>query len=135
MNRRSLLLGVCSALGLGIFSSVSHSQVRVRVGPRRHWRRRFRRRFRRFAFTRSVFGRPFWVVPVGLAVGWELVHRDRVVVVKEIQIIEKDGQKSEVAIVEDATGSVETVEILREDNADNAKELEGTAIAEDDGKP
>jgi hypothetical protein len=130
MNRRGMLLGVWSAVGLAASASVCRAEVRVRVGPRRRWRRGFRRRYRRFAFTRVVLGRSLWVVPVGLAVGWELVHRDRVVVVKEVRVVEKDGQKSEVALVEDASGKTEEVEILREDNADNVKELEGSPLNE-----
>jgi hypothetical protein len=79
-----------------------------------------------------MFGRPFWVVPVGLVVGWELMHHDRVVVVKETRIIEKDGQKTEVAVVQDSTGKTEEVEILREDNAENPEELEGSVVPDED---
>lgn len=79
-----------------------------------------------------MFGRPFWVVPTGLAVGWELAHTDRVVVVREIRIVERDGQKTEVAVVQDDAGKLEEIEIRREDSAGNASELPGSVIADDD---
>jgi hypothetical protein len=93
---------------------------------------RVRRRIRRHAFTRIHLGRPFWIVPVGLAVGWELHHRDRVVVVRETRIVQKDGARSEVAIVQDAAGKTEEIEIYREDNVDNRKTLEGSVIEDGD---
>jgi hypothetical protein len=103
---------------------------RVRRRVRR--RIRVRRRFRRRAIRRIVFGRPFWVVPVALVVGWELALADRVVVVKETRIIEKEGNKVEVAVVQDSDGKTEQIEITREDTADNAGDLEGSVIADSD---
>ena len=131
MNRRKLVaftlpLGLVLALGAGESSAYDNPRRRVRV------RMRGRRRFRRYAFTRARFGRPVWVVPVGLSVGWELAHSNRVVVVREIKTTEVDGQKTEVAVVEDAAGKSEQIEIMREDSAENANELEGSEIAEDD---
>ena len=131
MNRRKLVaftlpLGIVLALGAGESSAYDNPRRRVRL------RARGRRRFRRHAFTRVRFGRPVWVVPVGLSVGWELAHSDRVVVVREIKTTELDGQKAEVAVVQDAAGKSEEIEILREDSAENASELEGSAIPEDD---
>jgi len=97
------------------------------------WRRiRVRRRIRRVAFTRIVFGRPLWVVPVGLAVGWELMHENRVVVVKETRIVEKEGRKTEVAIVQDGKGKTEQIEITREDTLENGKELDGSMLPDID---
>ena len=81
---------------------------------------------------RTVLGRPFWVVPVGLAIGWELVHRDRVVVVRQIRVVEREGRQVEVAVVADAAGKIEEVEIIREDTPENLEELEGTLLAEND---
>jgi hypothetical protein len=133
MKRRDLLSGVFAmlgAVGLATTAQAEPRPRRVARWPRR--RRLYRRRFRRFAFTRVVFGRPFWVVPVGLVVGWELMHRDRVIVVKETRIVEKDGQKTEVALVQDSTGKTEEVEILREDNAENSEELEGSVVPDED---
>jgi hypothetical protein len=125
----AVLLG--GALTLTTQDALADRPRRVR---RRRIRRRIRvrRRIRRRVVTRTVFGRPFWVVPVGLAVGWELVHAGRVVVVKEIKVVEKEGHKIEVATVQDESGKVDHVEITREDTADNAKNLEGSVLADDD---
>ena len=81
-----------------------------------------------------VLGRPVWVVPVGLAVGWKLFYENRVVVVKEIKVVEKDGVKVQVASVQDSSGKVEDVEILREDSDENRKDLEGSVLPDDDKK-
>jgi hypothetical protein len=133
MKRRDLLPGVFAMFGAIALSTAAEAEPQRRKVARWPRRRRFyRRRFRRFAFTRVVFGRPFWVVPVSLVIGWELMHRNRVVVVKETRIIEKDGQKTEVAVVQDSTGKSEEVEILREDNVENSEELEGSVIPDED---
>jgi hypothetical protein len=132
MNRRALSAALVALLGVAIAAepfAVSAQAVRRR---RRRVRRRIRRRFRRRAVTRVVFGRRFWIVPVGLAIGWELVHDNRVVVVKETRIVERDGNRVEVAVVADSSGSTEEVEIIREDTAENSEELEGSRIAADD---
>jgi hypothetical protein len=131
MNRRKLVaftlpLGIVLALGAG--ESSAYDNPRRRIRPRLRIRRRFRRR----AFTRVRFGRPVWVVPVGLAVGWELAHADRVVVVREIKEVEREGQKTEVAVVQEAAGAPEEIEISREDSPENAAELPGSEIAEED---
>lgn len=131
MNRRKLVaftlpLGIVLALGAG--ESSAYDNPRRRIRPRL----RSRRRFRRHAFTRVMFGRPVWVVPMGLAVGWELVHSDRVVVVREIKGVERDGQKTEVAVVQEATGKPEEIEITRQDSTENAAELPGSEIPEED---
>ncbi len=131
MNRRNLVaftlpLGIVLALGAG--ESSAYDNPRRRVRPRL----RARRRFRRHAFSRVMLGRPVWVVPMGLAVGWELVHANRVVVVREIKEIERDGQKTEVAVVQEATAKPEEIEITRQDSAENSAELPGSEIAEDD---
>jgi hypothetical protein len=133
MKRRDLLSGVFAIFGAIALAPTAEAEPRPRRVARWPRRRRYyRRRFRRFAFTRVVFGRPFWVVPVGMMVGWELMHRNRVVVVKETRIVEKDGQKTEVAVIQDSTGKAEQVEILREDNVENADELEGSVVPDDD---
>jgi hypothetical protein len=132
MHRRQFFaaLALIAALPLATPMQVASA------GPlRRHHRRvrrRIRRRIRRVAVTRMVFGRPFWLVPVGLAVGWELVHANRVVVVKEIKVVEREGHKVEVATVEDHSGKREDIEITREDTPENRKDLDGTRLADGD---
>jgi hypothetical protein len=132
LNRRKLLFEFALPLGcvllVGAGESLAYDNPRRRV---RH-RNRVRRRFRRLAFTRVRFGRPFWVVPLGLAVGWELSHSNRIVIVKEIRVVERDGQKTEVAVVQDAAGKREEIEITREDTSDNARDLSGSVIGDDD---
>jgi CRISPR/Cas system Type II protein with McrA/HNH and RuvC-like nuclease domain len=123
---------VPTALGALVFGQTEAQGDQTRLAVRRRTRRRVRRRIRRRAVRRVVFGRPVWVVPVGLAVGWELAYENRIVVVKEIKVVEKDGMKVQVASVQDSTGKTEDVEILREDNADNRRDLEGSVLPDND---
>lgn len=95
----------------------------VHSGPLRKRRRRRRRRFwrrriRRHAVWRTVGGRRFLVVPVGIAVGWELLKDDKVVVVKEVH-------KHRI-VVEHTNGKTEEIEIVKEDTKENSKDLEGS---------
>jgi hypothetical protein len=69
------------------------------------------------------------VVPLALAVGWELAVDDRVVVVHEVKNPSPDVT---VVVVRDGSGKTEEIEVVREDNADNAVELDGTELAEGD---
>lgn len=121
-----LMLGSASVLG------AADSEAQAIIRRRRRIRRRIRRRMRRRVVTRIVLGRPFWVVPVGLAVGWELMHENRVVVVTETRFIERDGVRVEVAVVQDNNGETEQVDVLREDTADNRKNMQGTILPDDD---
>lgn len=79
-----------------------------------------------------LLGRPVWVVPIGLAVGWELLHDDKVVVVREVKIVEVDGGQREVLVVAHRDGTVEDVEVVREDDEANAVELEGSTLPQGD---
>jgi len=132
MNRRNFFAAL--AVPLGAVLAIHVSDVLAYDNPRRRVRNRLRlrRRIRRHAFTRIRFGRPFWVVPVGLAVGWELAHDHRVVVVRETRIVEQGGVRSEVAVVQDADGKTEQIDITREDTADNRKNLAGSVLDEAD---
>ena len=119
-SRRQWLLGVPSILGaLLVFDNPNAAG---------QTRRRVRRRVRRRAVRRVVQGRPVWVVPIGIAVGWELAYENRIVVVTDITIAERDGMQVQVASVQDSLGKTEHVEILREDTDDNRKGLEGTVL-------
>lgn len=142
MNRRQFLAGlVAGAASLTILPGLGEAATPARRRRRRRRvRRRIRRRVRRRAVRRLVRGRPFWVVPVGLVVGWELMHEDRVVVVREIKVVEIEGEKTEVAVVVDPSAKVEAgkapafeeIPIVREDTKDNAVELEGSRLPDDD---
>ena len=141
MNRRQFLSGLgAGAAALTILPGLGEATPGQRRRRRRRVRRRIRRRIRRRAVRRMVRGRPFWVVPVGLVVGWELLHEDRVVIVREVKVIEVEGVKTEVAVVVDPNAKVEPgkaapfeeIPIVREDNKENSEELEGTRLADDD---
>ena len=108
--------------------SMNAAAVRASVNPPGSFRAH--RRTRRYASTRVVSGRLFWVVPAALAAGWELVYRNRVVVVCETRTVERNGHESEVAIVEDSGRHRYTVEITREDNVENLQGLEGSIVEE-----
>lgn len=142
MNRRQFLTGlVSSAASLTLLASFAEANPPARRRRRRRRvRRRIRRRIRRRVAVRMVRGRRAWVVPVGLAVGWELMHENRVVVVREIKVVELEGVRTEVAVVVDADVKVEAgkaapaeeIAIVREDSRENAAELEGSRLADDD---
>ncbi len=92
-------------------------------GPKRRRRRRVRRRVRRHrirrrARWRMLRGRRVLVVPVGLAVGWELSLDDRIVVVREVH--------EHKIVVEHADGTAESIDVAKEDTAENTNELEGS---------
>ncbi len=132
MRRREFFSAI--AMPMAAIAILGASGSQAYPNSRRKRRIRVRRRIRRVAFTRVVFGRPLWVVPVALAVGWELLHRDRVVVVKETRIVERDGKKSEIAVIEDQHGQSDSVEITREDTTDNAANLPGSVVSEGDNR-
>ena len=79
-----------------------------------------RRRIRRRAFTRVMEGRPYWVVPTQVAVGWELVNAQRVVVVRVLE--------DRAALVADLGGAIQRIDITREDNTSNSQELDGSVL-------
>jgi hypothetical protein len=132
MDRRYFSAALAALLGLAVAGQPIEATAQVLRRRRRRVRRRIRRRLRRRAVTRVVFGRPFWVVPVGLAIGWELVHDNRVVIVKETRIVEREGNPVEVAVVTDSAGRTEEIEIVREDTSENREELQGSVLAADD---
>ncbi len=127
-SRRQWLLGVPSILGALLVFDNPNAAGQTRRPVRQRTRRRVRRRVRRRAVRRVVQGRPVWVVPIGIAVGWELAYENRIVVVTDITIAERDGMQVQVASVQDSLGKTEHVEILHEDTDDNRKDLEGTVL-------
>ena len=131
MNRRTFFTSLAAVFG----AALTFGSGGVEAQPRHPIRRRrliVRRRHRRNVVVRIVNGRPFWVVPVALAVGWELVHLGRVVVVQETRVIEREGKRVEVAVVKDSAGKTEQVEIIREDTAENRVDLQGSTLPEGD---
>lgn len=63
------------------------------------------------------------VVPLAVAVGWELFIDDKVVVVKEVH--------EHKVIVEHSDGRAEEIEVAKEDTEENAKDLEGSEYEEE----
>jgi hypothetical protein len=114
MSRRMFLTGF-----LVFFASPTSL---VFPGPRKRRRRRrrrfWRRRTRRRVLWRDIGGRRLLVVPLGIAVGWELMKDDKVVVVKEVH--------KHTIVVAHADGKTEEIEIAKEDTKENSKNLEGS---------
>ena len=133
-GRRRFLISLGSILAATALTpwDSEAGQRRVRRA-RRRVRRRVRRRIRRRMVRRMVLGRPVWVAPVALAVGWELaLASNQVVVVKETKYVERAGARVEVVVVQGSDGKTQELEIVREDRPENAKDLEGSLIAEND---
>lgn len=131
LDRRTFLTRLAlalSALGAGIAAWPEESEAGPRAKRRKVRRRRRRRRHRRRVVRRAWHGRHRWVVPLAIAVGWELQHEDRVVVVREIKVIEVEGESTEVVVTTDG----EEIPIEREDDATNGKIEEGSFLADDD---
>jgi len=101
---------------------------RRRRTTRRVVRRRVRRRHRRRVRRRVVAGRSLLVVPVALAVGWELLVDDQVYVVT--RVYEVDGV--ETVDLKSSDGATKSEAILREDTEGNQTELEGSELPDDD---
>jgi len=134
MDRRSLF----RSLGAGLAGVLVFGVRGAEAGPRRRalrrHRRRVRRRIRRRVAFRMIHGRRVWIVPVGLAVGWELMLDRRVVVVKETKYVVVDGARTEVLVVQDSDGKTEEIHVAREDTPDNRANLEGSVLPDDDKK-
>ncbi|MEW6186983.1 MAG: hypothetical protein AB1585_14710 [Thermodesulfobacteriota bacterium] len=129
----SLLAGFVSGIFFIGFSNDAFGQRGVIRRTHRRIRRRVRRRIRRRVTYRIVAGHWIWLAPVALTVGWELVlDNNRVVVVKEIKVIERSGTKVEVAVVQGADGKIEELEIARENTAENSKDLQGSLLPDED---
>ena len=90
--------------------------------PRIVRRRVIRRRVRRRVLWRTVRGRRVLVTPLALAIGWELMLDNKVVIVKTVHV--------DKIIVEHENGDTEEVDIVREDTSENSKELEGSEYEE-----
>lgn len=132
MNRRKFLASLGVALCASLLFCMDEDEAQLGRPSRGPARRNLRRRFRRRVDVRIINGRPFWVVPVALAVGWELVHENRVVLVKETRFIEQEGKKVEVVVVQDSVGRTEQIGIIREDTPENTVNLQGSEIPESD---
>jgi hypothetical protein len=135
MNRRSLLRSLGAGLaGILVVGLPGRSEGGPRRRAVRRHRRRVRRRIRRRVAFRMIHGRRFWVVPVGLAAGWELLLDNRVVVVQSTKYVVVDGARTEVLVVKGDDGKTEEINVVREDTPQNRANIEGSVLPEGDTK-
>lgn len=135
IDRRGLLVSLAGIVGgvLAVGGGDAAGGQRRPAVRRRRVRRRVRRRIRRRVVTRVVLGRRVWVAPVALVVGWELaLASNRVVVVREVKFVERAGTRVEIVVVQGSDGKTEELEIVREDTADNAKNIQGSVVPDGD---
>ena len=131
-NRRVFLSGIlasAAAIFAGIVATDSDAGPRRRKKRRqkakRKHNRKVHRRVRRRTRWRVVRGRRRLVVPLGIAIGWELAYDDHVVLVKEVH--------EHHIVVEHPDGTTENVDVHQEDTEENSEELEGSVIEEEEG--
>jgi bifunctional DNA-binding transcriptional regulator/antitoxin component of YhaV-PrlF toxin-antitoxin module len=131
MNDRRLFLSGLVASLAGIFAVGADVLARPRRRRRKLSRttkaRRARRRVRRRVSWRVVSGRRRLIVPVAVAVGWELQSGPDVLLVKEVH--------EHHVIVEKEDGTTEKVDIIKEDTPENLENIEGSLIEEDASEP
>jgi hypothetical protein len=120
MQRREFLAAV---IALAAAPALAHPGAHRHPHTRRRRRRIRRRRIRRRVLWRSVGPRRLLVVPLAVAVGWELVVDDRVVIVHEVHY--------DHVIVKHADGKTEKLDVVKEDDTENSKELEGSEYEEE----
>lgn len=132
-RRRLLSLFVASLLAPSVMAHNGHHHHHHRHPHRVRVRRRiWRRRIRRHVAWHVISGRRLLVVPVALAVGWELLVDNKPVVVKEVH--------NHKVVIEHIDGRTETVEVVKQDTPENTKNHEGTKYetveeVEEDAKP
>jgi hypothetical protein len=112
--RRDFLIGLLVLGTIPAFAHAGSHRRRVRRVRRRVRRRRIRRR----VLWRAIGPRRLLVVPLAVAVGWELLVDDRVVVVEKV--------RSNYIVVKHSDGKTEKIEVAKEDTAENSAELEGS---------
>lgn len=116
-RRRLLSLILASLITPSVFAHGGHHHHRHPHRGRVR-RRVWRRRIRRHVAWQVIGARRLLVVPVALAVGWELFVDNKPVVVKEVH--------HHKVVVEHIDGKTETVEIVKQDTPENTKNHEGT---------
>ena len=118
MQRREFLAAVVALAAAPALAHPGFHRHPHRRRVRRVRRRVRRRRIRRRVLWRTIGVRRVLVVPLAVAIGWELLVDDRVVIVHEVH--------ADHVIVKDADGQTQKLEVVKEDDAENAKELEGS---------
>ncbi len=140
-TRRDVLSALAALIAAGVVLSPEDALAgpkgrkarrRRRRRVKRRVRRRIRRRHRRRVRRRVIAGRNLWVVPVAVAVGWELMLDDRVVVVRERRTKRVDDVDVVVLVVADDSGKTEEIEVSLEDDETNSQVLAGSVLPDDD---
>lgn len=127
MTRRTMLLcalPACAAAAAALTAGHDDALAGPRRRMRRRVRRRVRRRIRRRVAFRTVAGKRHLVVPVGVAVGWELMVDQRVVVVQKVQ--------GDSIVVAAPGGAPETIVIIKEDTPENTAAQQGSVLPDGD---
>jgi hypothetical protein len=124
LERRAFLIALPL---LAAAQAVAHPGAHVHP-HRRRVRRRIRRRIRRRRIRRHVAwrvstGRRVLVVPLAVAVGWELFYDHRPVVVHEIH--------PTYLVVRHVDGKSEKIDIVKEDTPENTVDHEGSEYEEE----
>ena len=142
-TRREALAAILAAIAMGAATPAalagSHkpkarkkkrqkNREKKRKKARRKVRRAIRRRHRRRSFWKNVGKRRLAVVPLLLAVGWELVIDDRPYVVRRFKFVEVESVRTEVVVIVDDSGVEHEHPIHREDTEDTLFELEGSEL-------
>ncbi len=137
-TRRQFLTGLAALLAAGVLvpddalGGPRRKRKKRRRRVRRKVRRRVRRRHRRRVRRRVVRGRSLWVVPLAVALGWELMLDDRLVVVKSRRTRRVDEVDIVVLVVVDESGKDEEIEVHLEDDETNGQMMVGSALPEGD---
>ena len=142
LSRRVFVISAVSMLVSGCFRPrrrralpgrrAPYKRRRRRARNRFIRRRRIRRRIHRRLMWRTVTGRRVAIVPVGVVVGWQLSMPNRVVVVHEVKTVYVDGAPQEHIVVVGDDGYREELPIVREDTAENKKDLPGSELPSTD---
>ncbi|MCP4870510.1 MAG: twin-arginine translocation signal domain-containing protein [Proteobacteria bacterium] len=138
-NRRQFLSGLAALIAAGVIAPEDalagprgRKRRKKKRRVRRKVRRRVRRRHRRRVRRRTVRGRNLWVVPPAVAVGWELMLDDKVVVVKERRTETIEDVEVTVLVVVDDAGKEQELEVHLEDDETNGQLLAGSVLPEED---
>jgi len=137
IDRRRFLSSLAALIAAGVLVPEDafggpRRRARKRRRVRRTVRRRVRRRHRRRVRRRTIRGRNLWVVPLAVAVGWELMLDDRVVVVKERRTNTVDDVEVTVLVVVDDAGKEQELEVHLDDDDTNGQMMVGSVLPEGD---
>ena len=79
-----------------------------------------------------ITGRRLLVVPLAVAAGWELMIDRRIVVVKEVRVVDEGPSVRTILVVSEGSKPDEEIEAVREDTKENTREVQGSILADGD---